>query len=114
MMNEIYLSGRIMSDLDRGNYPDGTPVVTFRIFESYKGNDNIFKIIVSGKSVEYCKDLKKGMMVYLKGHVSTGMREVKDAKVIKNGKENGLFVPVFEIKAYEISISPFSVKEIVA
>ena len=61
-MNEIYLGGKISSEVTEGNYPDGTPLATFHLKESFKGNKNSFKVIVTGEdNIRYLQKTEDGL-----------------------------------------------------
>ena len=106
-MNVIYLGGKLASDVTDGSYPDGTPLVTFYLKVSYKGNKNKFKVIVTGEdNIQFCKRLKSGSTVYVKGYARSRYYHVKDAVVVKDGKQNDLIAWEFFVKASEISKRP--------
>lgn len=108
VVNEIYLGGKISSEVTEGNYPDGTPLATFHLKESFKGNKNSFKVIVTGEdNIRYCKRLKTGYTVYVRGYVRSRNYQVKDAVVIRDGKQDDLKVREFFVKALEIRNKPF-------
>lgn len=108
-MNQIYLGGKIASKISCGSYPDGTPIVSFSLKESFKGSKNIFSVIVTGEeNIKYCERLKVGYTVYVKGSIRSRNYQVKNAVVIRDGKQSDLKVHEFFVKAAAISTKPLT------
>lgn len=88
-MNEIIVTGTVVSKVNAAEYPDGTKIANFYVMSRRGHHKDFFHVTASGENASMCLlGLAPADHVKLTGHIETGKRIVKNSYVVSGtGKE---------------------------